>query len=104
MDSRLFTAFLIVLFLFIFVCACFAGSEPEKEKAVVQVVGNSECPVSGKVVGGKAASPTFYSDFRGYRIGFMCPVCKGKFDSADETGKLEYLNKALKSVGKQPVK
>ena len=64
------------------------------------LVGNSLCPVSGKAVAGDPKEPTFHSDFEGYRIGFMCPVCKGKFDSADENGKKEMLKTALKSVGK----
>jgi hypothetical protein len=79
----------------------FAADEPTQAP---EVVGNAKCPVSDKPVGGDPKAPTFFSDFKGYRVGFMCPVCKGKFDSKDDAGKLELLNKALKSVGKEPVK
>ncbi len=67
---------------------------PAKQKAAIQVLGNTVCPVSGKPVGGSPSAPNFYSDHNGYRIGFMCPVCKGKFDSADTAKKDEYLKKA----------
>ena len=30
-----------------------------------EIIGNATCPVSGKPVGGSAAAPSFYSDFRG---------------------------------------
>jgi hypothetical protein len=66
----------------------------------LQVVGNSICPVSGKNVAGAANAPTFYSDWKSYRIGFMCPVCKGTFDGSDDSGKDALLKKALESVGK----
>ena len=72
--------------------------------ALPEVVGNATCPVSGKPVGGSAAAPSFYSDFHGKRVGFMCPNCKGTFDSAAEDKKLDLLNKALASVGLAPVK
>jgi hypothetical protein len=71
------------------------------EEQKVELVGNSVCPVSGKPVAGKPDNPTFYSDFRGYRLGFMCPVCKAAFDSATDAQKLTYLNQALESVGKK---
>jgi len=74
-----------------------AASAPE-------LVGNKLCPVSGNPVGGSPDNPFFFSDFKGYRVGFMCPVCKAKFDKADDAGKTELLNKALASVGKPPVK
>lgn len=67
----------------------------------VKVVGNVTCPVSDKPVGGTAAAPSFYSDYRGHRVGFMCPSCKGKFDGADDSKKEELLRKAIDSVGKK---
>ncbi len=67
----------------------------------MELVENATCPVSDSPVGGAPESPTFYSDYKGYRIGFMCPVCKGKFDSADDARKKELLDKALASVGKK---
>lgn len=69
-----------------------------------EVVGNATCPVSDKPVGGSASAPSFYSDFQGKRVGFMCPSCKAKFDSAPDNKKQELLNKALKSKGRAPVK
>lgn len=77
---------------------CLGKKQPKP--AGVKLVGNATCPVSGKPVGGSASSPNFHADFRGYRIGFMCPNCKGKFDRAGDAKKLELLNKALKSTGK----
>lgn len=68
----------------------------------IALVGNSVCPVSEKPVGGSAQNPHFYSDFKGYRVGFMCPVCKGIFDKADEEQKQAFVNKALASVKKGP--
>jgi len=68
---------------------------PAEDKADIQLVGNTLCPVSGKPVGGSPSAPNFYSDHNGYRIGFMCPVCKGKFDSADAIKQDELLKKAL---------
>lgn len=70
------------------------------QAAQTQVVGNATCPVSGKPVGGSAAAPSFYSDFRGHRVGFMCPNCKATFDGSAETRKLELLNKALEAADK----
>ncbi len=67
----------------------------------VQLVGNATCPVSGKPVGGTAAAPTFHSDYRGHRVGFMCPSCKGTFDSADDMKKEDLLRKALDSAEKK---
>jgi|GEM_PF-5174817 len=64
-------------------------------KTNVTFVGNSVCPVSGKPVAGNPQAPNFYSDHNNFRIGFMCPVCKGKFDSADDAKKDEFLAKAL---------
>ncbi len=96
----------------VFVVAAFAvatwtgpmmGCTGSKTPAGVKSVGNAKCPVSGKPVGGSAKAPTFHSDFRGYRIGFMCPSCKGEFDSASGDKKLLLLNKALVSVKKPPV-
>jgi hypothetical protein len=78
--------------------ACKQAQETPAGEA--QIVGNAVCPVSGKPVGGSATAPNFHSDFSGWRVGFMCPVCKGKFDSAPAAKKLELLNKALQSVGK----
>ncbi len=75
-----------------------------KKPSNVKLVGNAKCPVSGKPVGGSAKAPTFHSDFQGYRVGFMCPSCKGKFDSSNDSKKLRLLNKALASVGKPAVK
>ena len=69
-----------------------------KGKAAAKVLGNATCPVSGKPVGGTPSAPTFHSDFKGYRVGFMCPSCKGKFDSADDFKKADLLSKALQSV------
>jgi len=51
-------------------------------------------------VGGSAAAPSFHSEYRGKRIGFMCPNCKATFDGSDDARKLELLNKALISVGR----
>ena len=80
-----------------------AGCVGSKTPKGIELVGNSKCPVSGNPVGGSAKAPTFHSDFKGYRIGFMCPNCKGKFDRASDDEKLRLLNKALQSVGKKPV-
>jgi hypothetical protein len=80
------------------------GCSGAKTPAGIKAVGNAACPVSGKPVGGSAKAPTFHSDFRGYRVGFMCPVCKGDFDGASDAKKLRLLNKALVSVNKPPVK
>ena len=66
--------------------------------AGAEVVGNAVCPVSGKPVGGAPSAPSFYSDHQGRRIGFMCPSCKGKFDSASEQEKTRLLKKAMESV------
>jgi hypothetical protein len=75
-----------------------------EEKGTVEKIGNAVCPVSGKPVAGTPDAPTFYSDYQNYRIGFMCPVCKAKFDSGAHAQKLDWLNKALKSAGKPPLK
>lgn len=80
-----------------------AGCTGAKTPKGIQLVGNSKCPVSGNPVGGSAKAPTFHSDFKGHRVGFMCPNCKGKFDRASDAEKLSLLNKALQSVGKKPV-
>jgi hypothetical protein len=96
--NRRFIAFAIVVVLVGVIAGRTAADEPKPA-----VIGNSICPVSGQPVAGKPDAPTFYSDFKGWRIGFMCPVCKGKFDAADAAQKLAYLNKALTSAGKPPV-
>jgi hypothetical protein len=94
---------ILVLVLLVAGAALAADEKADGETDVVWV-GNGTCPVSGNPVGGTAASPFFNSDFKGYRIGFMCPSCKAKFEKADEAGKLELLNKALKTAGKPEVK
>lgn len=63
-------------------------------------MGNAVCPVSDKPVGGAPRAPSFYSDYQDHRIGFMCPTCKGTFDSADDREKGRLLKKALQSVAK----
>lgn len=84
--------------------------EAEKAKKPVEAnnsinwVGNKLCPISGKPVGGSPEAPIFYSDYQGHRIGFMCPVCKGKFDSANAELKDEYLQKALTEQKKSKAK
>jgi hypothetical protein len=99
--KRLCVSLLMILLLFgwAFPVQAKAGEAP-----AVQLVKNPICPVSDMPVAGPADNPTFTSDYKGYRIGFMCPVCKGKFDKADEVKKLAWLNKALAKVGKPPVK
>ncbi len=94
--------FAIIVFALAFAGA--AQADIPSPKFEVKPVGNSVCPVSDNPVGGSPDKPHFYSDFKGYRIGFMCPVCKGKFDKADDAEKKDILNKALKSVGKPPLK
>jgi hypothetical protein len=90
-----FSALLIGLLL-----AVGCGSQTPTTDPGVKMVGNSTCPVSGNPVGGMANNPTFYSDYNGYRVGFMCPVCKGKYDDADDKARRQWLEKALASVGK----
>lgn len=86
--------------------ACTQSSQPaagDPPAAGAEIIGNSACPVSDKPVAGSAKNPTFYSDFKGMRVGFMCPNCKGTFDSAADDKKLELINKALSSVGRDPL-
>lgn len=78
--------------------------KPAEANDSINWIGNKLCPVSGKPVGGSPEAPMFYSDYQGYRIGFMCPVCKGKFDSANTELKDEYLQKALASPAKEKPK
>jgi hypothetical protein len=100
----MFTRFvcLLVAGAILFGASAITSSIAAGDESKPALVANSICPVSGKPVAGKPEAPTFFSDFRGWRIGFMCPVCKGQFDAADDAQKLAYLNRALKSVGKPP--
>lgn len=85
------TSLLVLLLLTSLCCAC---PRQRAEPPAVQVVGNATCPVSGKPVAGAPDAPTFHSDFEGYRIGFMCPVCKGTFDKAPLEEKRRLLSRA----------
>jgi len=87
---------LIPLALLLALAGCPRGKATSTAGA--EVVGNAICPVSGKPVGGTPSAPCFFSEHKGYRIGFMCPSCKGKFDSANEQEKTRLLQKAQMSI------
>jgi hypothetical protein len=70
------------------------SKSPARAPTAIKAVGNASCPVSDKPVAGDPAAPTFSSDFEGWRVGFMCPVCKGEFDGATLAKKKRLLAKA----------
>lgn len=80
-----------------------AGDMTVVKMSEVVTVGNATCPVSNKPVAGKPEAPSFYSVFQGHKVGFMCPVCKGTFDSATAAEKRVLLDRALKISGKAAV-
>ena len=88
-----------LLLLSLILTACPGGNSAPAAGATI--VGNAVCPVSDKPVGGSAKAPSFYSDFKGHRIGFMCPSCKGKFDAAKKQEQDRLLQKALESTRQQ---
>ena len=88
----------------VLLAGCSGSTAPVPASPGVKVMGNPVCPVSGNAVGGSAQNPHFHSDFKEFRIGFMCPTCKGTFDESSDEQKLLFLNKALAGVNKPPVK